>query len=37
MEDAVEALLGVKFVDEMDEITDMRELAKEKWKSDSGA
>jgi CBS domain containing-hemolysin-like protein len=37
MEDAVEALLGVKFVDEMDEISDMRELAKEKWKSDSGA
>ena len=36
MEDAFEALLGVKFVDEMDEITDMRELAKEKWKSDSG-
>ena len=31
MEDAFEALLGVKFVDEMDEVRDMRELAKEKW------
>ena len=35
MEDAFEALLGVKFVDEMDEIRDMRELAKEKWDADS--
>ena len=34
MEDAFEALLGVKFVDEMDEIRDMRELAKEKWNAE---
>jgi len=34
MEDAFEALLGVKFVDEVDEIADLREHAKEKWKSD---
>ena len=34
MEDAFEALLGVKFVDEMDNIDDMRELAKQKWNAE---
>jgi len=33
MEDAFEYLLGVKFVDEVDEIADLREHAKEKWKA----
>lgn len=32
LEDAVETLLGMEIIDEMDQITDMRELARRQWK-----
>lgn len=32
LEDAVETLLGMEIVDEMDEVTDMRALARQQWR-----
>ena len=34
MEDVIETMLGTEIVDEKDRVTDMQELAREKWQQE---